>query len=104
MKSTIKPLMIFAGMLISTGAIPYTAWYMPFIGLAVLACAIAVGNGVDAIQDREFNSQIEQMRLAVLQAREAAAQAKDAVVKAEEQANRASKAVSDVRSESSRLR
>lgn len=104
LKNLIKPSWILGILVIIAGTWPQVPWYIPFLGACLVAYVGWVGLQIVGSEDREFNSQIEQMRLAVLKAEEAAGLAKASVQKAEEAANRASKAVSDVRSESSRLR
>lgn len=104
LKTLIKPTWILGVLVIIAGTYPQTPWYIPFLGACLVVYAGWVGLTVLGSEDKDFNSQIEQMRLAVLQAREAADQARAAVKAAEEQANRASKAVSEARSEVSRLR
>lgn len=97
MKTLIRPTWIISVCMMLAGAIPTTPWLLPLIGLALAMWVGWMGLQVLGSEDKDFLSTLERMNLAVQAAKEAQKNAEDA-------AARASKAVSDARSEISRLR
>lgn len=108
MKSLIKPFFAASFLLMASGLVPGVPILMACIGFMAFVAIGMFGIHLLGSQDKEFDSMIQLMRLEVLKAKEVegsiARQNVDFLKKHEEMENRVSKAISELRSESARLR
>lgn len=90
----IRPLIVGSFLLILSGLVPTVQWYMPVIGLTSLTLAIIMGVKILGSQDKDYNAQLELIRLEHLKV---LTDLQSYKTQAEEAAARASKAVAELR-------
>lgn len=108
MKTLIKPMFGASWVLVLSALAPNVPFYAPLLGFASLVVIGIMGIYILGIEDREILSQLEQMRLKVLQVeqiRDGLFRNYDEFVKKQQEIEtRVSKALADVRTEAGRLR
>lgn len=101
MNKLLKPTFVMSFVLVLTGLIPQVPFYMPIMGLVSMLAAGAMGVELLGSEDKNYESQLELVRLEHLKAHDLLDLHRK---KYEDLLNQVSKGVSDLRSEAGRLR